>query len=59
MNHKNVTIASISKLRLGFDSKILKLDHEVKNNHFECLSIDLLTLKQSASFRKLVKISQK
>ena len=31
----------------------------MKSNHFGSLSIRLLTLKQSASFRKLVKIVQK
>ena len=34
----------------GFDSKNLKLDYDMKNNHLGSLSIRLLTLKQSASF---------
>ena len=59
MSHKKVTIASILKLGLGFDSKSLKLDHDMNNNHFECLSVGLLMLKQSVSFRKLAKIGQK
>ena len=30
MSHKKVTIASILKIRLGFDSKNLKLDYDMK-----------------------------
>ena len=37
MSHKNVTIASILKIWLGFDSKNLKLDQYMKSNHFEYL----------------------
>ena len=48
MRHKKLTIASTLKIFLGFDSKNLKLDHEMKSNHFGSLSIGLLTLKQSA-----------
>ena len=59
MSHKKVTIASILKIWFGFNSKNLKLDHDIKNNHFESLSIGLLTLKQSASLWKLEKIGQK
>ena len=36
--------------------KNLKLDHYMKNNHFGSLLIRLLTLKQSASFRKLANL---
>ena len=53
MSCKKVNIASIFKIWLEFDSKGLKLDHDMKNNHFGPLSIRLLTLKQSASFWKL------
>ena len=49
MSYKKVTIASILKILLGLDSKDLKLDHDMKHNHFGLLSIKLLTLKQSAS----------
>ena len=59
MSHKKVTIASIIKIWLGFDSKNLKLDHDIKNSHFESLSIRLLTLKQSVSLWKLAKIGRK
>ena len=58
MSHKKVTIASILEIWLGFDSKNLKLDHDMKNNHFKSLSIRLLRLKQSASLWKLAKIGQ-
>ena len=54
-----MTIASILKLFLGFDSKILKLDHDRKNNQCGSISVRLITLKQSASFQKLAKIGQK
>ena len=40
----------ILEILLGFDSPSLKLDHDMKNNHFGSLSIKLLTLKQSVSF---------
>ena len=50
MSHKEVTNASILNVCLGFDSKNLKLDHDMKNSHFGSLAIRLLTLKQSASF---------
>ena len=59
MSNKKVVIALISEIWLGFDSKSLNLDHDMKNNHFGSLSITLLTLKQSASFRKLAKIGKK
>ena len=59
MSHKKVTIALILETWLGFDSQSLKLDHDMENNHFWSLSIRLLMLKQSASFWKLAKISQK
>ena len=59
MSHKKVTIASILKIWLGFYSKILKLDGDMKNSHFGSLSIRLLTPKQSASLWKLAKIGQK
>ena len=36
---KKITIVSIFKIWLGFDSKSLKLDHDMKTNHFESLSI--------------------
>ena len=53
-----MTIASILKIALGCDSKSLKLDHGMKNNYFGSLSIRLLILKLSTSYRKLAKISQ-
>ena len=59
MSHRNVIITSIEKIGLQFDSKNLKLDHDMKNNHFVSLSIKLLTLTQSTSFQKLAKIGQK
>ena len=59
MSHKYVTIASILKIWLGFDSKSLKLDQDMKSNHFESLSVTLLTVKQSASLWKLAEIGQK
>ena len=59
MSHKNVAIESTLKIWFGFDSKSLKLDHDMKSNSFESLSIKLLTFKQSASFWKLAKIGQK
>ena len=59
MSHKKVVIALISELLLGFNRKILKLDYDMKNNHFGSLSIRLLTLKQSTFFRKLAEIGQK
>ena len=37
MSHKKVTIASILNIWLGFDSKNLKLDHNMKNSHFGSL----------------------
>ena len=58
MSHKKVTIALIQEIWLGFDSQSLKLDHDMKNNHFGSLSIRLLTLKQSSSFWKLAKIGE-
>ena len=45
-----MTIALILEVLLGFDSQSLKLDHDMKNNHFRSLSIRLLMHKQSASF---------
>ena len=45
-----MNIALILEIWLGFDSKSLKLDQDMKNNHFVSLSIELLTLKQSFSF---------
>ena len=59
MSHRTVIITSIVKIGLQFDSKNLKLDHGMKNNHLVSLSIKLLTLKQSTSFWKLPKIGQK
>ena len=50
MSHKGVTIALILEIWLEFDRKSLKLNHDMKNNHFASLLIGLLTLKQSASF---------
>ena len=50
MSHKKVTIALILKIWLGFDSKTMKLDHDIKNNDIGSLSVRLLTLKMSASF---------
>ena len=44
MSHRNVTIASILKIGLGFDSKNMKLDHDMKNNNLRSLSNKLLTL---------------
>ena len=38
MSHKNVIAASFSKIWLGVDNKKLKLDHDMKNNHFGSLS---------------------
>ena len=49
MSHKKVTIALILEIWLEFDSKSLKLDHDMNNSHFGSLSIRLLMLKQSAS----------
>ena len=40
---------------LGFDSKGLKSDHDMKDNHFGSLSIRILTLKQFGNWQKLVK----
>ena len=34
MSHRNVIITSIVKIGFQFDSKNLKLDHDMKNNHF-------------------------
>ena len=45
MSHKAVTIASISEIWLGFDRRNLQLNHDMKNNHFDPLSVRLLTLK--------------
>ena len=59
MSHRTVIITSIVKIGFQFDSKNLKLDYDMKNNHFVSLSIKLLTLKQSTSFWKLPKIGQK
>ena len=59
MSHKKVTIALILEIWLGLNSKSLKLDHDMKNNHFGSISIRLLMLKQSASFWKLAKIGEK
>ena len=47
MSHKKVTITSILNIWIGFDSKNLKLDNDMKNNHFVSLSIGLLIFKQS------------
>ena len=44
MSHKKVTIALILKIPLGFDSRVLKLDHDIENKFFWSLSIKLLTL---------------
>ena len=61
MSHKKVRIASIAILTtwLPFNSKNLKLDHDMENNHFGSLSVVLFALKQSASLWKLAKIDQK
>ena len=59
MSHRTVVITSIIRIGLQFDSKNLKLDHNMKNNHLVSLSIKLLTLKLSTSFWKLPKIGQK
>ena len=45
MNHKEVTIALILEIWFVFDSKSLKLDHDMNNSHFRSLSIRLLMLK--------------
>ena len=34
MSLEKVTIALSLEIWLGFDSKSLKLDHDMKNNHF-------------------------
>ena len=39
MNHRKVSIALILEISLGFDSESLKLDHDMKNNHFGSLPI--------------------
>ena len=49
MSRKKVTIGSMLKILLGFNSKILKLDYDLKNKHCRSLSITQLRLKQSAS----------
>ena len=54
-----MTIASILKILLGFDSKDLKLDHNMKNNHFESLSIKILRLNSQPRFENWQKIGQK
>ena len=59
MSHRTVIITSVVKVGLQFDSKNLKLDQDMKNNHLVSLSIKLLTLKQSTSFWKLPKIGHK
>ena len=38
MSHKKVTITSILKIWLGFDSKSLKLDHDMKDKYFESIN---------------------
>ena len=38
MSHKKVIMASILKIGLGLDSKNLKLDHDMKNNHFRSIN---------------------
>ena len=53
MGHKNVTIASILKIWLRFDSKSLKLDHDIKINHFGSLSMKLLPLKKVSLVLKI------
>ena len=51
MNHKKMTITSILKISLGFDSKNLKLNHDMKKNNFgTSMSIRLLTPEQSETF---------
>ena len=37
MSHEKVTIALILEILLGFDRKSLKLDNDMKNNHFEAI----------------------
>ena len=49
MSHEKVTVASISKVSLGFDSINLKLDHDMKNNYFGSLSIWLFKAKVSSA----------
>ena len=44
MSNKKVTIALILEILLEFDSKSLKLVHDMKNNHFGSLSIRLLAV---------------
>ena len=53
-----MTTISILKIGLRFDSKILKLDHDMKHNHFGSLSVTLLTIKQSASFENWPKMAK-
>ena len=48
------------EIRLGFDSKSLKLDHDIIDNHFESLSIRLKTLKlpQQIIYRRKENLSE-
>ena len=46
---------TIALTSLGFDSKGLKSDHDMKDHHFGSLPIRILTLKQFGNWRKLVK----
>ena len=39
MSHKKVTVALILEIWLRFDSKILKLDHDMTNYHFGSLQL--------------------
>ena len=39
-----MTIGSILKNWLGVEGKIVKLDHDMKNNRFGSLSVTLLTV---------------
>ena len=55
MSHKKVTIALILEIWLGFDSQSLKLDHDMKNNHFGSLSIRLNSQPLFENWRKSVK----
>ena len=54
MNIKNFLLKSseywVSQKSICDESKNLKLDHDMKNNHFRPISVRLLTPKQSASF---------
>ena len=50
MSHKKVTIASIFKVWFEFDSESPKVDLDMKNNHFDSLSIRLSTLNSEPRF---------